>query len=297
MKAWSILIVAGVVLGCEDTALRAEAERVAAERDSLVAEVLASAALINQINVELADVPDTAMAMDVATEDALSTAASENEIALAKIRAAINALGEREKEINAARERIRELSTSESRLSTQIDRYRATVEELRVNAEKREAEYEAIITQQRTMIAQLSSDLDTARAANADLTRTASLLSDSVSSLSEQANTVYYAVGTKDELTERGIVVSEGSKFLFFGSKTLQPSRELDPADFTSIDKTKVTEIALPRADKNYRILSRHNPAFLSSPVTDKGELREVMQIASPLEFWSASKFLIVVQR
>jgi hypothetical protein len=297
MKSWTILILAGAVLGCKDAALRAEAERVTAERDSLVAEVLASAALINQINVELAEVPDTSMAMDVATEDALSTAARENEIALAKIRAAITALGEREAEIASARERIRELSTSESKLSTQIDRYRQTIEELRTAAQQREQQYEAIISQQRTMIAQLSSDLDTARAVNADLTRTASVLSDSVSLLSEVTNTVYYAVGTKDELQERGIVVSEGSKFLFFGSKTLQPSRDLDPADFTPIDKTEVTEIPLPRTDKAYRILSRHNPAFLSSPVNDKGDLREVMHIASPQDFWAPSKFLIVVQR
>ncbi len=63
-------------------------------------------------------------------------------------------------------------------------------------------------------------------------------LTDTVANLTSYKNTVYYAVGTKDELIKRGIVTKEGSKFLVFGGTRLEPARNLDPAAFTAIDKT-----------------------------------------------------------
>jgi len=62
------------------------------------------------------------------------------------------------------------------------------------------------------------------------------------------------------------------------------------------IDKTQTLSIALPRTDKKYKIVSRQSPEYLTGDVTEKGELKGVVEIASPEEFWSASKFLILVQ-
>jgi len=292
-----VVWISTVGCGAQQAALRAEAERAAAERDSLVAEVLASAALINQINVELADLPDTTIAMRLETESELSAAAEENEMALARIRGAIQALGEREMEIKEARQRIQQLSSSRTQLSRQIATYEATVEELRAAAERREAQYTTIIAQQRDMIAQLTSGLDTARAETERLGLENTLLADSLTLLDVDRNTVYYAVGTESELKERGIVVSEGSKFLIFGSKTLQPSRELNPDHFIPIDMNTVREIPLPRDDKSYKILTRQNPEFLATNSLFDGQIRESLMIGEPQEFWAASKYLILVQR
>ena len=85
-------------------------------------------------------------------------------------------------------------------------------------------------------------------------------LTDTVANLTSYKNTVYYAVGTKDELMKRGIVTKEGSKFLVFGGTRLEPARNLDPAAFTAIDKTQQTSIPLPRSDKKYKIVSRQSP-------------------------------------
>jgi hypothetical protein len=62
------------------------------------------------------------------------------------------------------------------------------------------------------------------------------------------------------------------------------------------IDKTQTLTIALPRTDKKYKIVSRQSPEYLMGDVAENGEVKGVVEIASPEEFWSASKFLILVQ-
>jgi hypothetical protein len=117
-----------------------------------------------------------------------------------------------------------------------------------------------------------------------------------VANLTSYKNTVYYAVGTEDELKKRGIVTKEGSKFLVFGGTRLEPARNLDPAVFTAIDKTQQTSIPLPRTDKKYKIVSRQSPSYLGSNVTKDGKVEGSVEISQPEEFWSASKYLILVQ-
>jgi hypothetical protein len=62
------------------------------------------------------------------------------------------------------------------------------------------------------------------------------------------------------------------------------------------IDKTQTLSIPLPRTDKRYKIISRQNPEYLAGGVAENGEVEGVFQIASPEDFWSASKYLILVE-
>jgi hypothetical protein len=122
------------------------------------------------------------------------------------------------------------------------------------------------------------------------------VLVENVAQLTAYKNRVYYAIGTKDELLQSGVVTKEGSKFLFFGGTRLEPARRPNLDAFTMIDKTQTLSISLPRTDKKYKIVSRQNPEYLTGEVTEKGEVKGVLEIAAPEEFWSASKFLILVQ-
>ena len=127
-------------------------------------------------------------------------------------------------------------------------------------------------------------------------------LRDTVATMGQRENTVYYIVGTKEELIERGVITPEGgSRFLFiFGKRgrVLAPARKLDPSQFTAINKRDVTEIPLPGADGEYQIASRQNLEFLATPPDEKGKITgtETLRIASPEQFWTASRFLIVVR-
>jgi hypothetical protein len=114
--------------------------------------------------------------------------------------------------------------------------------------------------------------------------------------LRKENNTVYYVIGSKDDLKKRGLIVEEGSKFLFFGHKALVPARTLDESQFTPIDKYTVTTITLPDSAKRFQIVSRQDPALVHEGTTPDGKPDGVLTIANPEQFWTPSKFLIIVQ-
>ena len=122
-------------------------------------------------------------------------------------------------------------------------------------------------------------------------------LEDTLSVMQQRENTVYYIVGTKNDLKERGIVVEEGSKFLFFGKKALVPGRDLNPEDFTAIDRLAQRSIAVPDSTEEYRIVSRQALAYLDTETDKNGKFRGDLVINSPDAFWEPSKYLIIVEQ
>ncbi len=133
-----------------------------------------------------------------------------------------------------------------------------------VNANLPTGEIEAgVIDSQSVQIAGLTGQLDTARVVNAQLTSDKVALQDTVTNLTSYKNTVYYIAGTEEELLQKGVVVKEGKKFLFFGGKQLHPARSLDPSVFTPMDKTTATAISLPAGE--YKMVSRQDLSFADS--------------------------------
>jgi hypothetical protein len=157
-------------------------------------------------------------------------------------------------------------------------------------SETKLAETESRAKQSRQRNARLLAQIETFKKTVEDLKTTAE------QQKTEYKNTVYYAVGTKDELIKRGVVTKEGSKFLVFGGTRLEPARNLDPAAFTAIDKTQQTTIPLPRTDKKYKIVSRQSPSYLGSTVTKDGKVAGSVEITQAEDFWAPSKYLILVQ-
>ena len=118
-----------------------------------------------------------------------------------------------------------------------------------------------------------------------------------VDTLTTERNLVFYTIGKKRDLVDRGVAVEEGSKFLFFGGKSLQPARQLDNTGFTSGDMRSLTVVALPDSSKKYKIISRQNLAGLGAQPSEKGEFQGSIQISNPELFWGPSKYLIVVEQ
>ncbi len=183
----------------------------------------------------------------------------------------------------------RKLHDSEQRvhgLTTLSDSLRQTLEATIAN-------YDSVLSQQKQTIVALTDQINQLTATNVALT-------DTVGQLKTQNNTVYYIIGTRDELMQRGIIVQEGgSRFPLIFAKLGQifvPARTLNPKDFTPINKREVTEIPLPAPDKAYRITSRQDLDGLAAPPDDGGHISGSVKIANPDRFWSGSKFLILVQ-
>jgi hypothetical protein len=282
-----VLILAVATMGCTSranlTKALAESQAAEAQKDSLLTEVLETTQFVSDLNSELAKAKVAALA--VGEERGVPGAQQDKEerqATLQRIRQVIDRLNESEAKLTVTETRAKNAKIRNARLLAQITTYKQTIEDLKTAAEQQRAETEAIIADQRSQIALLSQEKG--------------WLIDTVAHLTAYKNRVYYAVGTKDELIKNGVVIKEGSKFLFFGGTRLEPARRPNLDAFTMIDKTQTLSIPLPRTDKKYKIVSRQSPDFLAGDITEKGEIKGVVEIASPEDFWSASKYLILVQ-
>ncbi|MEP7227961.1 MAG: hypothetical protein ABI785_11405 [Gemmatimonadales bacterium] len=287
-----ILIIAMAVAGCDRNQAElaralAESRSAEAQKDSLLTEVLETTQFVSDLNSELAKAKTLAIGTETG-DPGLPGAdrdREERKETLGRIQQVIARLNESEVKLTAAEARAKQARSRNARLLAQIATFQKTIEGLKTAAEQQRMELE----DQRSQVALLAGQVDT-------LGKERETLRGHVASLISYKNTVYYAVGTKDELIKNGVVTKEGSKFLVFGGTRLEPARTLNPAAFTAIDKTQTLSIALPRIDKKYKIVSRQSPAFLSGDVNPNGEVKGVVEITAPEEFWSPSKYLILVQ-
>jgi hypothetical protein len=246
----------------------AELNRVSNERDRLLGEMSENARMMSQIGADLAKVRIPPRQLHVSSE---SPAGAARDSVVQRIRYITALVNESERKLSESEQRIKELTTlSEGlrgTLQATINNYRSVVE-----------------GQKATIVA---------------LTDQVAQLTDTVNLLKEMNNTVYYIIGTKDALLQKGIIVQAGgSRFPFVFAKvgqSVMPARELNPAAFTKIDKRAVTEIALP-GSKSYRIASRQDLAGLATPPGDGGRIAGSLRIGNPDKFWLTSRFLILVE-
>lgn len=299
MRRYGFLVLALVVAvsGCDRSkakleAALAEQQVISAQKDSLMTEILETSKFVADVNTELAKVKGLEGSTDSA-EPGVPGAERDREqrqTTLAKIQTVIARLDEKEQSLAKSEARIKELARRDSRLAKQVAEYKQSLADLRTAMQTQEATLMAVIDSQKTEIATLAGRVDT-------LSTEKVALQDTVSQLTTARNTAYYAIGTKNELKEQGVVTQEGSKFLFFGGTQLHPSRNPDPASFIKVDVTRDSVIPLPKPDKKYKIVSRQSQQYLdSTTVTRDGKVQGEVRIANPEAFWSASKYLILVE-
>jgi myosin heavy subunit len=292
--AWLIALAVVATTGCNQAELKkalAEAKSAEAQKDSLLTEVLETTQFVSDISSELAKAK-TLSVKSAGTDPGVPGAKKDREerqASLDRIKQVIARLNESETKLAETESRAKQSRQRNARLLAQIETFKKTVEDLKTTAEQQKTEYEMALAEKDTQIASLAGRVDT-------LSTEKSALTDTVATLTSYKNTVYYAVGTKDELIKRGVVTKEGSKFLVFGGTRLEPARNLDPAAFTAIDKTQQTTIPLPRTDKKYKIVSRQSPSYLGSTVTKDGKVAGSVEITQAEDFWAPSKYLILVQ-
>jgi myosin heavy subunit len=276
----------------------AEAKAAEAQKDSLLTEVLETTQFVSDVNSELAKAK-TVATKTASTDPGVPGAKKDREervAALERVKTVIAKLNESEAKLAETETRAKSSRQRNARLLAQIETYKKTIEDLKTTAEQQKTEYEAALAEKDTQIATLAGRVDTLTTEKGQLETDKAALTDTVVNLTAYKNTVYYAIGTKDELMKKGIITKEGSKFLVFGGTRLEPARNLSPEGFTAIDKTTNKSIPLPRTDKKYKIVSRQSPTYLASGVTKDGKVTGAVEIGQPEEFWSASKYLILVQ-
>ena len=247
----------------------AELEQANAQKDSLMQEVAISSRLISDVNVELAKAKIRNNRLHVSSESPITAA---NDTLIAKLRYVVARVGETERALNESRERIKNLTTLSDSLRSTLD---TTVGNM-----------QAVIASQKTTIDLLTEQVNT-------LTEENVALRDSLS-------TGYYVIGTKADLKKRGILTEQGGGRVLFvlwrTGKSLVPARNLNPEQFTAIDTRKVTSIPLPSARSSYRVVSFQDLEYVAEQ-RDGNKFSGVssLTITSPVDFWRASKYLVII--
>ena len=213
---------------------------------------------------------------------------------------------ERRKEVMA---RVTALVDRAKTTAAELNASREREKELRGEKEELEKERSALQQQIADAAQQMSADESMVAELGATIQRqqeTISTLELRVDSMITETKTLgmthyraYYVVGTEDELIEKGIVQREGGANLIvlYPGRTLQPSRALNASLFTQIDQREVREISVPDSTKRYRLVSRQSLDAAEVRDRDNTDFSGNIRIANADQFWAQSRYLIVVER
>jgi ABC-type transporter Mla subunit MlaD len=278
--AWlplALLIAAGCKQGPspEVQARMDSLSQASSQRDRLMGEIAENTRLVSEISQELAKVAVPKKVLKSTSESPLRAS---RDTLIQKIRYVTSRVREIEPKLKDSEQKVRELTTVSDSLRNALA---STLQNL-----------EGVIDSQKETIAALTEQVD-------KLSTQLAALRDTIDQMATEANTVYYVVGTKDQLKQKGIVQEEGgARFLFVlwkSGKALVPGRNLDPTDFTTADRRHMTELPLPDG-KEYRIVSRQDVTALDTKPTDGGTVSGRVKITDSHKFWANSKYLIIVE-
>lgn len=264
----------------------AQQAALSAEKDSLLAEVVATSQFISDANEELDKVrtgqPVAARDNEMET---LSPAEARMQLLerMTELTARVRTAEER---MAASRRRITALTAGNAEQARKLD---STVTAFQTLVENQKQEILALVDQ----VTSLTAENAQLRDANAQLASEAQVLQQDKDALMTENNTVYWVAGTKADLLRRGIIEQRGG-MLGIG-RTSVLARTLDAEDFTAADRRALNELSLPNPAKSYRLVSPNDVAGLDGMPPD-GRFKGTLRIASPEVFWRPSRFLVLVE-
>ena len=197
----------------------------------------------------------------------------------------VNALVERARETSR---QVTELQDKQARLLAENGKLSAANKALKDSVDAavaRVAELDATIEQQAKTIAALEARIDG--------------LAQEIAAARTAYSKAYYVIGTEDELLKKGVIVKEGGTNLLIKriGRTLVPARELPRDVFTPIDTRDVHTIEIPDTTRRYQIVSRQSLDDAKVANREGAYFRGPLEIPEAERFWSASRYLIIVQR
>jgi chromosome segregation ATPase len=167
-------------------------------------------------------------------------------------------------------------------LKAGVERTKAKIEELDANLRKNGVKISGLekmiaglrrnVAEKERQIAQLNITVDTLE------TKVTGLTAD-VEDKRRELGTIFYAAGTKKDLTASGLVVAKGG-VLGLG-KTLQPSKQASETMFTALDTDQETVISIDA--KKAQVLSAQ--PLTSYVLEPTGDGRMELRITDPKEF------------
>lgn len=301
------VVIAGTLTACTDNASRARADSLSAalastsaERDSLqglmqgasadkdraLAEVVEASKFADDVDVELRKVRGLSSKVGVTKTDesGKTAAAAAQQDILDRLAQMRQRLAARQQQLQAQLDTLKAMR-ADSTMTAML------LADLNTRLATRDKE-----------IAAFQEEVRALRSQNAQLTVEKAVLTDTVKAMDVRENRVYYLIGSRRQLIADKVVTEEGGSrglLIVKLGKTLVPARTLDESRFTRADRREVLTIPLPRADRPYRIVSRHDLELIDVAKKEKdGSFRgENIRVTDPAKFWAASRYLIITEK
>lgn len=216
----------------------------------------------------------------------------------------INAIKEKEKIVTAAEksgdvkskeEQIKEdiqaiydlMSKNKSRIGSLTKKLKDSNSKIK-GLEEMIANLQSQIDAKENEIADLKSQLESKNIELSNIQMNLENVEAESSAKTEKMNTVFYAIGTKKELTEKNVITKEGG-FIGIGKST-KVKDDFNKDYFTKVDASQTTSITI--GAKKAKILSNH-PSN-SYKLIGEGKVEKI-EITNTDDFWSNSKYLVIV--
>ncbi len=278
----SFLLISVIIVSCESPetpekdeqivlleAHNSQLQREAAEKDSVLYDFVETLATINR-NLALIRESEETIRIDSRSTELSGDQRESIEMEIQNI----NAL------LQANREKIQVLNETVSRYQGDVGNFKSLIAGLEEQLATKDAE---IVTLKKNLVA-ANFTIDILNKMNEELANEIRMNEGMLKTMSDDANTVYFVVGTFQELKEKGIAERGG----ILAGKQVQQDFIRD--EFVNIDKREITEINL--SSMNATILSNH-PAHAYSFEGDSAENYQLV-INDVDEFWSITSYLII---
>ncbi len=268
--------------------LLSERSRQLTEQSQLLGDAAAAARMAAQIEQTLSNVRLQRNKRDtVEAEGSMPSTAAQLELADRKVKTLLARLNSSEARVRRMRQDSTAHADMDAATLARLAEYERSIGDLRGTVQRQQEE-----------IVVLTSRVDSMRRENVVLVARNDTMTARNMALLAKADSAYVIIGTESELIERGIARKEGGTRVLFGrGKTLVPARTLDPASFRVVSKERDVTIEFPRADKSYRLISRHNLQFTDNAAVRDARVKGALRITNPEAFWSTSKYLIFVEQ
>lgn len=167
--------------------------------------------------------------------------------------------------------KVTELEKMIDRMAQQIDEKDAAVAQLRTQLEDMNIQIEV-----------LTSDVGR-------LTAEGEAKAQTISEQTTALNTAWYVMGTKRELLDKNVITREGGFIGLGADKKLK--KDFDKGYFTTIDITQFNTV--PLSKKKITLITSHPSKSYKLYGTEKAS--DSLVITDPKEFWSISKYLVIM--
>lgn len=282
-KIFLLSIIALFFISCNNN--EEEIQKLQAQSDSLQAEISNRDKTVddffksfNDIQNDLNNIKEKENILTISTNLTDDPSESQKEQIKTDIEALNQLIQKNKDKINRLSRQLRNSNINIKELKKTIENLKKVIEEKTIEIDNLNKQIEGL----NITISDLSQNIDSLNIENEQKDNT-------INQKDNEINTAFYVFGSKKELLEHKVVTKDGG-FVGLG-KVIKLQQDFNKDYFTKIDITKDTKFDLYA--KSAKIITTH-PSGTYKFIKNNKTVESIV-ITNPKEFWSTSKYLVIV--